>query len=170
MTLATLTNRIDEIVEAYPNVDLASEPRGVVEEMANRWLITQIKARERTVVRVVERRSYNADRVAVATKNAVNSLARDVAQRIEDARGIVVAGAKLAAWGKVLDEEFALSNGRRVKWRDATLADHEERANALEILAASELDTAGLHRRAIGDIRAAHVNTLGELDDEMAEE
>jgi hypothetical protein len=63
----------------------------------------------------------------------------------------------------LLAGEFALPDGSRVTWADATAAQHELRASQLEGLAAGDLATASIHRQAINDLRSAGVNNLSEL-------
>lgn len=154
------TQRIEQIVAEWPAVDLSAEHRSVVEQMARRWLEMQARSRQRMVVRDIERRSNTTTprespraKVEAATRNAVNSIARDRAAAIRQ------------TWlSELLTATFALPDGRRVTFGAATIAEHEEYANMLEGQAAGSLETAALHRRAVNDIRAGHVHTLAELE------
>lgn len=60
---------------------------------------------------------------------------------------------------------FAGSEGRTVTWFTATLADHEDRAEAQDALSASIARDAERHRRAAKLIREAGVETLAEVED-----
>jgi hypothetical protein len=63
---------------------------------------------------------------------------------------------------ELLASEFALGDGRRVTWRDATEADHEQRIALQTRNAGAALEDAAMHTAAIETIRAAGVETLGE--------
>jgi hypothetical protein len=67
-------------------------------------------------------------------------------------------------WEKeLLDSKFALSDGTRVSWADATIEQHEERAAMFERNVLANAEGAARHRRAIADLTHAGVGTLGEL-------
>lgn len=69
-----------------------------------------------------------------------------------------------AQWTEeLLGRTFALPGGGVVLWGEATAAQHDARAGMLEALAVGNAESASLHRRAILDIEAGSVSSLGEL-------
>jgi hypothetical protein len=64
---------------------------------------------------------------------------------------------------QLLSETFALGNGRRVVWGDATEADHQERMVMLAKLRSGLDKDIARHQKAIDDIRAAGVTCLNEV-------
>jgi hypothetical protein len=68
---------------------------------------------------------------------------------------------------KILSSSFATGDGTLVTFRDATIKQHQDRAEMLEMHASEELITASLHRRAINDIRSSHALTLGGVVDAL---
>lgn len=115
--------------------------------MAERWLAEQVRKRERKVARAEEApaRRLHASRAAHERIVAISSRLAERAKH---------------EWKDLLDASFALPSGERVTWRAATVGQHAERATMLEAHAAGNLESAALHRAAIGDIEAAGVDTL----------
>lgn len=70
---------------------------------------------------------------------------------------------------ELLESYFSLSDGTRVRWADATVEQHEERADMFTRNAAANVEGAARHRRAIADLNAANARTLGELVDRPAQ-
>jgi hypothetical protein len=64
---------------------------------------------------------------------------------------------------ELLSGYFALGDGRRVTWGDATLDDHAQRVNQLMSHAQGTVETAVRHQAAIEMIRDAGVHTLREV-------
>ena len=69
---------------------------------------------------------------------------------------------RLEVTEELLASTFALPDGTRVYWGEATAAQHEERAESLESMAAGTIETAGLHRRAVELIRSSGGENLRE--------
>lgn len=64
---------------------------------------------------------------------------------------------------KLLESEFALPDGRRVRWGSATLDDHKIRFEMLMNNAEANVEAALRHEAAIGDLLDAGVSSLFEL-------
>lgn len=68
-----------------------------------------------------------------------------------------------AGWSdEILDSYFSIGTNETVRYADATAEQHEARAVMLENMAAGDLHTAAIHRRAIDDIRINRVDTLAQ--------
>ncbi len=70
---------------------------------------------------------------------------------------------RLELLDSLLEAEFALGDGRRVTWGNATIADHEERIAMLSKHAQGTMETAARHLQAIEMLREQSVKTLAEL-------
>lgn len=75
---------------------------------------------------------------------------------------------RLEVTEELLGSDFALGDGRRVTWAEATVADHEQRVAMLETSAVGTLETAARHRAAIEMLRRHGVKTLAEVNSEVA--
>lgn len=64
---------------------------------------------------------------------------------------------------ELLDSIFATGDGTRVTWREATLEQHEERIEMLTKSMVGTAETAAMHQRAVQMIKAAGVQTLGQV-------
>jgi hypothetical protein len=64
---------------------------------------------------------------------------------------------------ELLDTIFAVGDGTKVTWRDATVAQHEERAEMLTKMAAGTIETAAMHTAAVRIIKDAGVDSLGQV-------
>jgi hypothetical protein len=79
------------------------------------------------------------------------------------ALGRMAAQIRFEVTAELLDTVFATGDGTRVSWRDATVAQHEERIEMLSKMIAGTAETAAMHMRAIEMIKDAGVDTLGQL-------
>lgn len=147
--------RIDQIVSTGIADAIYSQPDDVIAECARRYVLAQIGQRKRAEMRTREAdaKFREASSTAKARLRAkVNLITTELAQSLHK------------EWtAALLAGEFALPDGTRVSWADATAAQHGERADQLESLAAGDMATATIHRQAINDLRDAGVATLGEL-------
>jgi hypothetical protein len=64
---------------------------------------------------------------------------------------------------ELLDSPFALGDGTSVKWGDATVAQHEARADALIKHAAGTAESAARHRKAITDLTQSGARNLRQM-------
>lgn len=69
---------------------------------------------------------------------------------------------------QLAEEFFALGDGRRVRWGEATVEEHRQRIEMLERMRAGLADTVALHAEAIAAIEAAGVVCLDEIEREVA--
>lgn len=145
-----LTEAIKELTEHTERLQFA--PPEVVMECARRYLFTLAKQNARKSVRHSEQYIAEKAEIRARTIAKVRLIATDMAEAI------------MNEWEPaVLRSSFALPGGGVVRWSDATVEQHEARASYLENLAAGSIETARLHRRAIHDIAAAAVDSLGEI-------
>lgn len=69
---------------------------------------------------------------------------------------------RLELTAELLASEFAVGDGRRVTWGEASMADHQSRANMLSRNAASISETAAAHLAAVRMIEERGAATLAE--------
>ena len=79
-----------------------------------------------------------------------------------------VAETRLQVTEELLGSEFALGDGRRVTWREATVNDHRQRIALLTHNAAANAEAATRHEKAVELIVHAGVATLGEVPETAA--
>jgi hypothetical protein len=84
--------------------------------------------------------------------NDVNRAIQDYADRL-----------RFEITAELLDTVFAVGDGTRVSWRDASVTQHEERVELLAKMIAGTSETAAMHIRAVRMIKDAGVDTLGQL-------
>lgn len=91
---------------------------------------------------------YHRDQVG----NEVAKMINEVADRI-----------RFETTAELLNTVFATGDGTRVSWRDATVAQHEERVDMLTKMIAGTSETAAMHIAAVRMIKDAGVETLGHI-------
>lgn len=91
-------------------------------------------------------------------RNAERSAFKKITNALGSAVDVVAMRAALA------DETFALGDGRRVKWGEATVEQHAERIVMLEKLVAGTQRTIEQHRDAVEMIEVAGVACLNEIE------
>ena len=143
-----LEERINAIIESG---HLTYEDDEVTEECARRYVDTERRRRERNLNRDVERstkvRQEANERLRARVSGIVAEMSADL----------------LSEWNeKLLASSFVL-DGIRVTWEDATVDQHNVRAQMLEGMASGDLQTASIHRQAVHDIEALGVTTLAEV-------
>ena len=148
-----MTEEISALI-ADPSL-IEDAPFDVVLECARRYVVGQSLRRQRRSVRDSEQYRSSVKRHEERTLAAVRLITTRMYEEVEEA--------VLTKYANFLDLEFALPDGSRVRWSEATAAQHEARAEHLEKLAAGNADTARLHRSAVRDLTANGVQTLGEL-------
>jgi hypothetical protein len=72
---------------------------------------------------------------------------------------------RLEVTRELLNSEFALGDGRRVTWGEATIEEHEQRAALLRNNSVANIEAEARHRQAIDMILKARVRCLSEIDD-----
>lgn len=155
MSLLLETN-VNESVDALLNgASLESMPRDVILECARRYIDSLSKLRRRADDRsreAVAKFEMDTSNAKARLRAKANLITTELAKELH------------REWSAaLLAGEFALPDGSRVTWAEATAAQHELRASQLEGLAAGDLATASIHRQAINDLRSAGVKTLSEL-------
>ena len=172
--------KVNDLIAQYPDIEWDEVEREILIEIADNWLRRErakwyadakvpfvrdeakvavestrrkrATSRNRTEARKVEQRvMFDREKVKTAVSNRVAEIARETRSMIS------------SEWTGLLSTTFVLPDGTRVTWADATIEQHEARAEHLEKQAATRLETASLHRKAISDLRERHVATLGAL-------
>lgn len=64
---------------------------------------------------------------------------------------------------ELLDSVFRTGDGTEVSWREATVAQHEQRIELLSKMVAGTAETAAMHMRAVEMIKDAGAETLGQV-------
>lgn len=153
--LEELGTQIDAVISSGDADSIRTQPDEVVAECARRYVLTQIAQRKRA-----EMRSREADakfrevssEAKARLRAKVNLITTELAQSLHK------------EWtNALLAGEFSLPDGTRVSWADATVEQHAIRADQLERLAAGDMATASIHRRAINDLRDAGVHRLRDI-------
>lgn len=149
MSTITVADEIEAMIMSG-TIDPRASHAALV-HMAERWLADQHRRRMRAEARHVETAATHRTRATAITHERVTALAARIVERTTQ------------DWGQLLDKAFALADGTRVTWGEATVEQHEARADMLKIMAAGDLETAALHMSAVRDIRAGNAETLGEV-------
>ena len=149
-----LEDRINAIIESGEHLTFDDED--VTEECARRYIDTERRKRERNLRRIVEQTAKVNEEIRGRLRAKVSLRLNGIVDEIRT---------ELAAeWSPdLLASSFALKDGVRVTWGDATFDQHEEYAVMMEGLAAGDLHTAAIHRQAMHDIKARGVESLAEL-------
>jgi hypothetical protein len=149
---AEVADCIEELVRSGNAELLRDATPEVVMECALRYIERRMQHRTRANSRTREQ----FEKTNVESKEAY----------LASARTVVLGMARVLRpeWSEaMLAEKFAVPGGRPVSFADATIDQHERRAQFLEGLATGNLETAAIHRRAISDIRDAQVICLAEV-------
>lgn len=85
-------------------------------------------------------------------------------RRVEELIEQVSEEVRLETTAELLATVFALGDGRKTTWGEATVAEHQQRIAMLTKNAAGVVETAGRHRQAIRMIQDAGVDCLADLD------
>lgn len=150
-----MNERIEAVVASGEPESIEFESPEVIAECARRYVEAQVKLRKRAEARSQEslakfKEATGAARARLRAK--ANLITTELAQSLH------------REWtAAMLAGEFALPDGTRVSWADATVQQHGIRADQLESLAAGDLATAAIHRQAISDLRSAGVDRLADL-------
>lgn len=76
----------------------------------------------------------------------------------------------LIAWEDLADTKFALADGARVTWGEATTIQHQERITILRVNALANIEAMRRHEAAILDLEAIEAKTLNELLERLSVE
>lgn len=144
----------------------------VLYDLATAALVGAARARRRQEVLARERSAQ----ATPTEKDRADAVRRDIEREEEDAESWrqmwrectqliddMTAKLKVEWEQELLESYFSLADGTRVRWADATVEQHEERAEMFTRNVAANAEGAARHRRAIADIEAANAKTLGEL-------
>lgn len=120
--------------------------RGKSRDVRDAWLMELLTEEVKHAQRDMSRQRESADFAALFNSRPSSST-----------------NAPLGKFGALLTSPFAVGNGRRVSWGEATVADHLERIAFLEHMRKGITQTIDRHRVAIEQIEAAGVSCLAEL-------
>lgn len=143
----TMQERIKAVVVS----GLLPDEDDLIRECARRYVAIEHRKFMRSSARGVER--------LAKVKQDTGRQAFDV---VRAALGEIEAGLR-EDWSEELLASTFVVGGVRVTWENATVDQHEARAEMLEGMAAGDLQTASIHRRAVHDIREVGVFSLGEV-------
>ncbi|TFB96562.1 MULTISPECIES: hypothetical protein [unclassified Cryobacterium] len=148
-----LNERIDAVVISGTFTHEDAQDLPFLLECARRYIAVEHRKRERASNRSVEQYAKVRTEHKARLVTKVNAIVAEAAKYLH------------AEWSReLLGSTFSLGDGTRVAWADATAEQHADRAQMLEGMAAGDLQTASIHRRAIQDLTACKVSTLGDLD------
>lgn len=88
---------------------------------------------------------------------------REATRRMIELVQVTAEETELRVTAELLGSEFALGDGRRVTWGQATVADHEQRVALLTRNATANAEAAARHLAAVEMLRGHGVGTLAEL-------
>jgi hypothetical protein len=144
-----LNAQIDELVTAGIAEAVFGASEDVVAECARRYVAAQIISRSRRGVRSREQSVKASEETKAIKASRIRAYVSGIAADLRD------------EWtAELLADNFVLPNGQMVSWGNATIAQHETRAEFLEGLASGNAETAAIHRRASSDCLDAHVECL----------
>lgn len=75
----------------------------------------------------------------------------------------IAAETRLEVTAELLGSEFALGDGRRVTWGEATIADHEQRIAMVTANAVANAEDAARHQAAVSLLKERGLDTLAEI-------
>lgn len=145
----TVEERINEAIKTG-QVPLDDEQ--LVRECASRYVATEYRRLGRARNRDVERNTKIRQRADERLRARVRVVAEEWKAELH------------AEWDlQLMDSTFSVGDGVVVRYGDATAEQHARRAELLENMAAGDLHTASIHRRAVDDITDAGAATLDEV-------
>jgi len=144
---------IEDLISRGEPDAVADADVSVLVECARRFLASAIQQRSRQTVRAREAYVSERDKITARLRAKASLIVSEMAEHLH------------AEWtADLLASSFALPNGGgTVTFAEATSQQHAVRADYLSDLAAGDMRTAALHRRAMQDIAAASVGSLGEI-------
>lgn len=90
--------------------------------------------------------------------------------RTEQFIEMVAAEVRIEVTAELLATRFALGDGTRVTWGEATIDQHRQRIDMLTSIASGTVETAARHHAAISMIESASAGCLADLTDETLQE
>lgn len=149
-------NKISEMIENWPEVDLHEVEVETLRDLAGRWLAEQHAIRVRAKNRKVVHFNRNPQAARVERDAAVDNA---VASIIQKSKGNYVENFSKS----VLNLTFRV-DGMDVKFGDMTLDQHRRARTTLERKSAGLIESAALHAKAEDLLMEWEANTLYELE------
>lgn len=154
----------EQIPERRPGLNPLGLPP-LTPEQQKQWDEMEARDEAKRAARQKKRDDLRAER-ARNDKESWRKLMQDIQDDIEN-KAIGLAEEMVVQWtADLLASTFALSDGTRVTWADATQQQHRDRIEMLVKQAAGTVETAALHEKALKEIAQAGVKRLGELPQE----
>ncbi|MET4703078.1 hypothetical protein [Frigoribacterium sp. UYMn621] len=155
-TTRQMETKIEELIQAGEITLIDAEDFPSLLECARRYVETEHRKRERTIVRAKEHS-------AVERSAKIHSQYREKAAKI--VTGVAVAAVKqYIQWTKdLLDSSFFLPDGTEVTWGDATKVQHNLYIGMLKSQRSGLDKNIDLHELAIFDIEEGGASSLREL-------
>ena len=142
----------DRINEAVKTGQLPLYDAELVEVCASRYLATEYRRFDRA-------RNRNVETITKIRQRADGQLRAKLLVLSTEWKATLH-----AEWdAQLIESTFSVGDGVFVRYGDATVEDHVKRAELLEAMAAGDVHTASIHRRAVDDITAAGATTLDEV-------
>lgn len=143
----SLRDKIVNALDADPDVDAALVAENLLAQVTKRellpLLVDEVESHQRRRVRMVERRAFGQ-----AGGTGVPSLVERSRPRLTEVYG----------------EVFALYDGRRVSWGEATVAEHRQRLERLRVQRHAIGRTIERHEEAVRLCEEFGVDCLADLD------
>jgi hypothetical protein len=172
---------VDPVREAAGVSQLASHREALVEAGYPKWDVDEFGQPKREFLGTIEGKAWR-DRVPGASrlverakteatserKHAERQAKSDETQRrLRADMEAAIAQWKqdvIIEWSTELLSSTFMVEGQSVSWGDATVAQHEARAESLTKQAVGTVETAAMHMKAVERLRAAAVQTLNDVE------
>lgn len=146
---------------------LTTQTSDVLYTLATAALVDAARSRRRSAVLVVERESERT-RARTTANRAVAEQMQDehFAKMVGSLTRIVddyAASLKIEWTAELLGSEFALPDGSRTTWGEATVGQHRDRVAMFTANAQANLEGAARHEKAIAELVASGAHTLSDL-------
>jgi hypothetical protein len=162
---------------AVADAVLRTQTSDVLYELAAAALVDAARARRRRVGLTIERAAevpattFEAPTPAAERMEAIDKqhadrraeIDRRLAESVQAAVAAYERSLRIEWTAELLESEFALGDGTRVTWGEATVEQHRARAEMFQNNAAANLEGAARHRKAIAALSEAGASSLGEL-------
>lgn len=174
----TLRRKIDAAIDAVVAADeseeyrvaesvLATQTTDVIYSLATAALVDAARQRRRGAALSVEREAVKSEpRPRRSPEAAWTSQMEHYASMAAPLRRIIdeYAEALKIEWtADLLASEFALPDGSRTTWGDASIAQHRARVEMFTSNAQANIEGAARHEKAIAELEAAGTPTLADL-------
>ena len=150
---------------------LTAQTSDVLKELATAAVVDAVRRRQRSNVLSIEREAVDSPRQQPRSRfvrtpeyyAAMEEIDRRHAERMTTIIEGYARELKAEWTADLLASEFALADGTRVTWGDATIEQHEERAAMFHRNAVANAEGAARHLKAVDELKSKGVPTLADL-------